>query len=127
MLGNKAILPIYQLQARLDDFAHLAANGGLHRFLTQMTLEPAKRGYESVPPLMQSYRFTAASQFSTMVNGLASVSIDSSTRNRWPSPVTANWSHTGETGTRVGKRALGIPASRAGPGLIGMDTMLPSS
>ena len=28
------------------------------------------------PPLMQSYRFTAAGQFSTMVNGLASDSID---------------------------------------------------
>ena len=59
MLGNKAILPIYQLQARLDDFAHLATNGGVHKVLTQMTLEPAERGYESgwFPLLTQFYRF----------------------------------------------------------------------
>ena len=35
MFGNKAILPVQRFQAGLDDFAHLAANGGSHRFLLQ--------------------------------------------------------------------------------------------
>ena len=35
VLVNKAVLPLEQLQSRVDDFAHLAVNDSRHGFLTR--------------------------------------------------------------------------------------------
>jgi len=33
VLGNKSVLPVQELQARLDNFAHQTVNDRFHRFL----------------------------------------------------------------------------------------------
>src|SRR5262245_59176069 len=45
--------------------------------------------YAESPPATCQF-FSSAGQFRTTVSGFNSVSIDSISRNRWPSPLTAN-------------------------------------